>query len=430
MEEIRRPKPSLSDVLPKASSPQSRTPKPAARVEVVEDRPAPSRRSGSSFGKKLFFWLVIIIIIGGPLVFYTSRAFTRVKVTVEQRNVDIVLDETVIAKRIPLTASSTGEIGFQMMTLESTETQAVDASGTEKVAEKARGEIIIYNDFNAEPQQLVINTRFESPAGKIYHLTTPVSVPGQKMVDGKLTPGSVSATVVADAAGESYNSAPTDFKIPGFKGSPRYDKFYARSKTPLAGGFVGERASVAVADRERVSRELESVLKDRLLKEAATSVPPGFILFGEGAFFDFETLAANAASGGTTNLTVKGAFNGIMFDRLELSRYLAGSKIQDLGTSPVSILEPEKLTFDLLSAETFDTKLTQTIRFKLTGPAKVVCIYDEKQLLSDLLGKKRNDYQKIFTQYPSITRATAEFTPPWANQFPDTTDRIAIVDAL
>lgn len=43
----------------------------------------------------------------------------------------------------------------------------------------------------------------------------------------------------ADGYGTEYNSAETDFTIPGFKGTPREKSFYARSKGTITSGFIG-----------------------------------------------------------------------------------------------------------------------------------------------------------------------------------------------
>src|SRR3989344_4085548 len=173
MEEIRRPKASLSDVLPKSSQPR-------IKITQTESEPRQGARNAgdSSYFKKIIFWFFILIIIGGPIVFYTSQSFTRAVVTVEPRYTVITLDETLVAKRLPTIATSTSVIGFQTMSLEETETDVVNAIGNEKVSEKARGEIVIYNNYNSEPQQLIASTRFETPAGKIYRLSVPVTVPG------------------------------------------------------------------------------------------------------------------------------------------------------------------------------------------------------------------------------------------------------------
>ena len=41
----------------------------------------------------------------------------------------------------------------------------VDAQGTQKVSEKAKGKLTIYNGYSTAPQQLVATTRFASPSG-------------------------------------------------------------------------------------------------------------------------------------------------------------------------------------------------------------------------------------------------------------------------
>ena len=46
--------------------------------------------------------------------------------------------------------------------------------------------------------------------------------------DGK--PGSVEVGIYGSSAGPEYNSIPIDFKIFGFKNTPKYAKIYARSK--------------------------------------------------------------------------------------------------------------------------------------------------------------------------------------------------------
>jgi hypothetical protein len=49
-------------------------------------------------------------------------------------------------------------------------------------------------------------------------------------------PGAIEAEVIADQAGSDFNIDPTDFKIPGFSGGPKFDKFYAKSSKSFSGG--------------------------------------------------------------------------------------------------------------------------------------------------------------------------------------------------
>ena len=131
-----------------------------------------------------------------------------------------------------------GELTYEIMTIEKTDSKKIVAAGREEIEEKASGKIVIFNDFNTSSQRLIKNTRFETPEGLIYRINRSIVVPGQKTEDGEKVPGSIEVTVYADEAGDKFNISLTDFTVPGFKGSPRFEKFYARSKTPMAGGFI------------------------------------------------------------------------------------------------------------------------------------------------------------------------------------------------
>src|SRR6185369_16142505 len=72
-----------------------------------------------------------------------------------------------------------GDIPVRIIEKEQAVTLTMDASGmSQGSAQKARGNVTIYNEFSAEPQSLVATTRFESTDGKIFRLIEGVTVPG------------------------------------------------------------------------------------------------------------------------------------------------------------------------------------------------------------------------------------------------------------
>ena len=135
--------------------------------------------------------------------------------------------------------SGEGELLYSVVKLSGDKGQSVPASGEKSVSRKASGTIVVYNN-TATDQRLIENTRFESTAGKIYRIQNAIIIPAKGA-----TPGTLEITVHADQAGDSYNSAPTDFTVPGLKGTARYSTIYARSRTALSGGFVGMEKAVA-----------------------------------------------------------------------------------------------------------------------------------------------------------------------------------------
>src|SRR6185436_19331087 len=105
-----------------------------------------------------------------------------------------------------------------------------------------------YNNYSTASQNLDIDTRLEGSNGKIYKTKTKIVIPGMK--DGKT--GSVEVKVYASVAGPEYNSAPLDFKIFGFKGTPKYSKFYGRSKGALSGGAKGKAPALSAEEEDKL----------------------------------------------------------------------------------------------------------------------------------------------------------------------------------
>ena len=152
--------------------------------------------------------------------------FSGAKVIITPKQNRTLIDVSSVA----VLDGSAEELSYEIMTIEETSSKKIAATGREEIEEKASGRIVIFNDFNTSSQRLIKNTRFETSEGLIYRINKSVVVPGQKTEDGEKVPGSVEVTVYADEAGEGFNIGLMDFTIPGFKGSPRFAKFYARSK--------------------------------------------------------------------------------------------------------------------------------------------------------------------------------------------------------
>jgi len=82
---------------------------------------------------------------------------------------------------------------------------------------------------------LIIDVR-NNPGGL---LSSAIDISSLFIENGKTVPGSIEVTVYADEPLSKYNIGLTDFTVPGFKGAPQFETFYARSKTPMTGGFTG-----------------------------------------------------------------------------------------------------------------------------------------------------------------------------------------------
>jgi hypothetical protein len=329
----------------------------------------------------IIFAIIIAIVLGKIILTNVSSA--TIKITPRQEFIDI---------------DSQLKLGFEIMQIEHEESQIVPATGISKEGQKARGRIVIYNTYSSSPQKLVSQTRFETPDGKIYRIQEQVSVPGND---------SLEATVYADKPGPEYNIGLVDFTIPGFKGTPRYEKIYGRSKTEMKGGALGTSQVVSEEDikntRNNLKQKIENYLKENLSKQK----PDGYLLYKNAVKIDF----SENLDGST--LAEKGKAVGFLIKKNDLSKVLAENYIS-AGRNDVNIINLDELKFNLLSGNTDDTEIT----FNLKGRGYFVWNVDADSLVRDLMNAKDKNYTAVFSNYPNIEKAEIIFKPSWWHSMP------------
>jgi hypothetical protein len=252
-------------------------------------------------GSRWWLWGLACLFLAF-LGFVVMSAFSGSVLTVTPKTALVSVDREFVASGAP-----DAKLHFEKISFTKTGETEISADTTKKVSEKASGTIVIYNNFSAAPQRLIKNTRFESPTSRIYRINQSLTVPGQKTENGKIVPGSIEAQVFADVAGEEYNSALSDFTIPGFKGdAKRYAGFYARSKTALRGGFEGTIKTASDMALASARETLKRSLGAGLAKDAKAKVPADFILFdGALAFSYTENIPTEKKSKGRFNIATQ-----------------------------------------------------------------------------------------------------------------------------
>lgn len=197
------------------------------------------------------------------VIYFSSFLFIRASVFVKPSK-HVVTENNLV---IPLK-----NIVSLPLVSEMTKTATIKASGTEKISRKATGTVVIYNSSNTTSQKLAINTRLETPDGHIFKTNNAVTVPSVSVKNGKKIAGSVEVGVTADQPGDDYNLGLKDFAIVGFKGTDNYTIFYARSKTPLTGGFVGTIPSIDKKELEKTVTSLKKDIESEIKKDIETQV--------------------------------------------------------------------------------------------------------------------------------------------------------------
>jgi hypothetical protein len=375
-----------------------------------------------------FLWGLCIVFVA-LVLFLLSSTFSTATITITPKIQTLVLDDTF---NITTDTTNTKNLHFQIMTVKKTASKSLETDGEQYVELKAMGKVIIYNNDSTSKQRLINNTRLSTPDGLIYRIRNSVDVPGTKVVSGVKTPGSVEVDVIADVAGDKYNMSISDlkgdFKIPGFKDSTKYNTFYARLSSDITGGFIGNQKKVSQDNIIAGRNELINSLKTDIVKDIYTQTPEQFLVFKDNYFTQINDLPG-VSKNSSYEISEEVIAYVVMFNKVELSNYLAKIKIKDFDNSKVDILWSDAISAST-TGSTAKPWTEKTLKIKLTGQTRFVWVYDPKEILSAIKGQSRDILQILLKQTPPIKEIQASIRPQWNSTFPKNENKIKIVDSI
>lgn len=372
-------------------------------VEIIEAR------------HSLFFYIaailipVLVIVVG--LGFYSLKwSGADIVVTPKTQNISISLP--VIMTKSD-TAQSADTLSYTVVTKSIEQSIEVPTSGDQQVTQKASGQIVIYNNFSTAPQKLIANTRFQTPDGKIFRITKAVTIPGQTTESGKTVAGNVEATVTADVAGPTYNIGMSDFTIPGFKGDPRFEKIYARSKTAMTGGASGTTKKVLPADVAKKTNEAIAAMQDNLIQQLT---PPEHVILKGGFTFTTRELSRETKSANTVIIKETIDIQALAIAKESLSSFIVTQSPLSNAKEGAYIKDFTDVTIEVASG--IDLIKSETVNATLGGKALVTWYYNAEKLAKDLAGLPKDQARAILAKYAGIQTAESIVRPFWKTAFP------------
>lgn len=376
-----------------------------------------------------FLWVLSFISLGA-LFFLISSNFSTATINITPKYEEVALEDTFTATS---KQNSTG-LSFEVITIKKNATKNLDTDGEENVERKAVGKAIIYNNFSTTNQRLITNTRLETTDSMIYKIRDSVDIPGYKIIDGKKVPGSIEVEIIADSAGSKYNMKITDlkgdFKIPGFKGSPKYDGFYARLSADITGGLIGKVKKVSEEKLAAEKEGLDKTLSNDLIKDLYQKKPEQYEIFKDNYYISFKHLPDESDSD-KYQLVEEGTINALMFKKEQLSSFIAKNKIKDFAGDPVEVLWNDNLTVSVVS-KSLEPWTEDSLKLKFVGNANVVWLYDPNALLGYLVNQNKSIIDDLVSDKfkVSIKSLSAVIRPQWKKTFPENINRIKLFDSI
>lgn len=291
------------------------------------------------------------------------------------------------------------------------------ATELKDIQSKARGIIKIYNAYSSQAQILVANTRFLSQEGKLFRLTKQVTIPGAQVIEGKIVPSFIEAEVVADEAGEAYNIGPSKFTIPGFQGTPKYEKFYGISEKPMTGGASGKVKVVSQKDLENAQENLRKGLVLQLEEELKNKIPPGFKVLEEAKILSLEKLEFSKKvdePAENFEARMKLSLKAIAFKEEDLKKlflYQASKAIADFDKKEVYSFE---LNYGVPRVD-FERRLfSLPVAVSLSLRTKL----NLEDLINELLGVKKRVAEEILKKSEGIEKIEIKYWPKFFPYLP------------
>lgn len=384
-------------------APQMPPPPPPRETPVAPRGP----RRKFPYGTALIALIVVALSAGALFVFSGAK----VEVTPATNDVYVASDFTA--------TKSSGELPFEVVTIEKTIAKNVPSETTEQKNDPASGTITIYNE-QATSQPLIKNTRFQSPDGLIFRIRDSVTVPAGSAAN----PGTVSVTVYADEAGDRYNIGPAEFTVPGLSGSAAFEAVYAKSTAAMTGGFSGTRPTVSEATIEAQTAELEGTLSSQLNEEILTKIPEGYILVPGSYTITYEPQPDTPGQGNTVDVKMRGVMTAVVFPNEALAKAIAYQVVGTYSGQPVML---EKLdTLKVTPAVSDAPVAADTYAFNLTGNARIVWKIDEARIAGAVAGKTREGAQVVLSGFPEVDKALLVLRPFWSGSFPQDPDKIKV----
>ncbi len=356
--------------------------------------------------------LFLALVITAYLMMPASAAI--IKITPESKTVKV----NVFIKL----SDKDGDIKLPFITIKEERDGQITGSGNEFIQKKASGVIVVYNNFSSSPQTLIRSTRFETPEGKIYRLQNTITVPGIKKQGNEQIAGSIEAAIIADKDGKEYNLDFSDFTLPGFKGSQKYAKIYARSKSAINGGFAGNMPKINEKDLNDTRQKIEEELKTEIWNKLANQIPEGFTPLKESEEFKFsyENISSDETKN-ILNIKEKAEFTVALINKNDLAYFLSKKYSKNNSFEKnIYLKNLDNIKFTVLKKD-LETK---EIIVKAEGETKIIKMIDEQKLKNKLAAAKNKDV--IFISHPEIIKADIILKPFFKLRFPTDSSKIQI----
>lgn len=395
--------------------------RPVGKHDKIEEK-----KIGNGKVKNVFaFFMVLCLLVFAGVAAYLFLPSAKVNIATEFKEKKVDMEITATNENV----ADAKNIPIKVIEKEDQSSFSYPIKGTSKAAgKKARGKVIIYNEYSNESQTLIATTRLEAENGKIFRLVKNVVVPGSSNVGGQTKAGAIQAEIIADQAGEDYNLESSKFTIPGFSGGPKFDKFYAMSDSAITGGSGGGEGTqsagqVTQSDLDSAKQKAEAAFKEKILQSATAELSSSEISLSQAQKVTITKSSASAKVGTLTDSLqweMSGSVKLLVFSENDVKKLV----LESARDQQTSSLKYEILKIDYGSVEPDFDKPSMKVR--IYAQVAESTMVDTEKIKKEILGKNDTQLKDILRKYTFIKSANVEFSPSFITRIPSYSSRVDV----
>lgn len=367
---------------------------------------APSRHW--RFPWKIAMILVLLLgLLGGAGAYAMSTVKAELTLYVEPQLLEKALEVTVdpTAEQSNL---ETQVLRGSLMTTRTTGTTNVTTTGKTLVGEKAKGEVIIFNDTDST-RTLQAGTLLTSQGKQLkFTLDKEVSIASKSVDLSSATPfkaGQAKVAVTASQIGPEYNlEAQTAFAVANFSSSV----LLARNDAVFAGGSSREIQAVAQADLTKLSEQLKSNLESQAKNQLTQQLNSAQKLIDSSLASEWVSRKFSHKVGDEANsVSLEGELKleGVAYSESDFHA-LAKQALQADVKGDKKMTEQISTQFKLVEDQS-----AETYKFEVITKTYLLPVLEEQKIIDRVAGHRPVDVEGYLTNMPAVKEISLAFTP-------------------
>lgn len=360
-------------------------------------------------GKKLFLWLLpLILVIGLPIFAYFNFLKAQVTLYFAPQNVEEKITFTLDPK------ASVVDLDKAVIPAEELKTQVegeaeADSTGEKLTGEKAKGEVTIYNKTDAG-KTFSAGTVLVGEANLKFVLdeeATVASSSSQIQSDETTvtTPGKAKVKISAASVGEESN-----LKVGSYFSFKDYSSssFSAKTEEGLSGGSSKKVKTVTAQDKKQLLDKLTKELEEKGKESLKNNLPEDKIILDKiltttATQKKYDKEAGDEAE--KLKLKMKLSVTTLAYNKNDMKKIIF-QELKDILPKDFT-LKDENLETEIINTEVKDNK----IRVELNTKAILVPGLDTEKLKKELAGKSEAKAKDYLLSLPNLKRAKIDISP-------------------